>query len=63
MQEEDVLTQIFLHEAAHMGGTTSECQASKMEVLAITYSDIDKALKSGYWERCGLQKFVDRLNK
>lgn len=62
VQDEDILVQVFLHESAHMGGVTSECHASRMEVLALNFSDTTKGLKSGYWKKCHLQKFIDRLN-
>jgi hypothetical protein len=62
IQSQEVLTQIIVHEAAHLGGTTSECQASKMEMLALYFSRIEQPFKSGYWHKCGLSKFNQKLN-
>jgi len=61
-QSREVLTQIIVHESAHLSGVTSECQASKMEMLAIYFSGIEQPFKSGYWNKCRLAKFNHTLN-
>ena len=59
IQDVDLLTQIFIHEAAHMGGVTGECQASKMEMIVVGFSRLPSAIQSGYWDKCGLDRFLD----
>lgn len=59
LQTFPILTQIIIHEAAHLGFEASECQATAFEVLSLHYSSFTEVYKTPYWKRCG----TERLNQ
>jgi flagellar biosynthesis/type III secretory pathway protein FliH len=52
---ENRLTQVLIHEAAHLAGVFDECDATKVEVAVVRSMQKRLSFKNGYMERCGIQ--------
>jgi hypothetical protein len=63
LQSEAILTQVLIHEAAHTVFPGKECAASIIEVFALEFSNINYPIKSGYWDRCKLDKVLERARR
>ncbi|MFT6630318.1 MAG: hypothetical protein ACJAS4_000254 [Bacteriovoracaceae bacterium] len=62
-QNQDIITQVLLHEAAHFTFPGNECQASVIEIFALYFSDINYPLKSAYWSKCKLDRVVKKAQR
>jgi hypothetical protein len=65
LQPFSILTQVIIHEAAHLGFGASECQATAFEVLSLHYSSFEEVFRTPYWDKCSTEKlnkqFIERL--
>ncbi|WP_155897027.1 hypothetical protein [Bacteriovorax sp. BSW11_IV] len=59
----EIVAQIIIHESAHFVVGTNECRATNLEVLAMMNSDLPYAIKNGYWDRCKILRFQQRVSR
>lgn len=53
------LSQILLHESAHVAGIHDECLATKYEVGALKLAKKNIAFQSDYWKQCQINRKFD----
>lgn len=59
----EIVAQIIIHESAHFVVGANECRATNLEIIALMNSDLPYAIKNGYWDRCKIQKFQQRVSR
>ncbi len=55
IEESPFIAQVLIHEAAHLRGYSSECDATKVEVGAMRHSGRGLVFRNGYMEKCGIE--------
>lgn len=62
-QSTELMAQIFIHEGAHLVAGGDECKATLIEILSMLQSEVPTALANGYWERCKISDFINKVRK
>lgn len=63
VQEDAIITQILIHESAHIGFRASECQATAFEILSLHYSNYTNFYKSPYWKNCSSERLFQIIRQ